>query len=66
VLVPTNKSGNFASFSNTDGYVELSREDSEFPAGIILPLHLWESPEFSQPSDVNRAQASLCDYGFRL
>jgi molybdopterin molybdotransferase len=44
VPVPTNTSGDFASLSNTDGYVELSREDSEFPAGSILPLHLWESP----------------------
>jgi molybdopterin molybdotransferase len=44
VPVPTNTSGDFAALSNTDGYVELRLEDSEFPAGSILPLHLWESP----------------------
>lgn len=42
--VPTNTSGDFASLSNTDGYVELCLEDSEFPAGSVVPLHLWDTP----------------------
>jgi len=42
--VPTNTSGDFASLGGTDGYVELRREDSEFPAGSVVPLHLWTTP----------------------
>ena len=42
--VPTNTSGDFAALGNTDGYVELCREQSEFAAGSIVPLHLWATP----------------------
>lgn len=39
--VPTNTSGDFASLSGTDGYVELQKDVSVFPAGSVVPLHLW-------------------------
>lgn len=39
--VQTNTSGDFASLSATDGYVELPREQSEFPAGTPVFLHRW-------------------------
>ena len=39
--VPTNTSGDFASLSRTDGCVELSLEQSDFPAGTAVPLHRW-------------------------
>jgi molybdopterin biosynthesis enzyme len=42
--VPTNTSGDFASLGGTDGYVELSRVQSEFPAGSVVPLHRWNQP----------------------
>ncbi len=42
--VPTNTSGDFASLSGTDGYVELALERNEFPAGSPVPLHRWISP----------------------
>lgn len=42
--VPTNTSGDFAALSGTDGYVELTREQNEFPAGSIVPLHRWAKP----------------------
>ena len=42
--VPTNTSGDFASLSGTDGYVELRKEDSEFPVGTVVPLHRWNAP----------------------
>ncbi len=42
--VPTNTSGDFASLSGTDGYVELALELSEFAAGTAVPLHRWISP----------------------
>jgi molybdopterin molybdotransferase len=42
--VPTNTSGDFASLSGTDGYVELVLEQDEFPAGSTVPLHRWISP----------------------
>jgi len=42
--VPTNTSGDFASLGGTDGYVELLREENEFPAGSVVPLHLWTNP----------------------
>ena len=41
--VPTNTSGDFASLSGTDGYVELALERNEFPAGAVVPLHRWIS-----------------------
>ena len=42
--VPTNTSGDFASLSGTDGYVELDKETSTFPADTPVPLHRWSSP----------------------
>ena len=42
--VPTNTSGDFASLSGTDGYVELAKERSEFPAGSVVPLYRWDVP----------------------
>ena len=42
--VPTNTSGDFAALGITDGYVELRREESDFPAGSVVPLHLWSMP----------------------
>jgi molybdopterin molybdotransferase len=39
--VKTNTSGDFASLSATDGYVELPKEQSEFPAGTPVFLHRW-------------------------
>ncbi len=39
--VHTNTSGDFASLSGTDGYVELPLEVSSFPAGTAVRLHRW-------------------------
>jgi molybdopterin molybdotransferase len=39
--VRTNTSGDFASLSATDGYVELAKDQSEFPAGSPVVLHRW-------------------------
>jgi len=39
--VPTNTSGDFASLSGTDGYVELGLDESEFAAGTAAQLHRW-------------------------
>ena len=39
--VRTNTSGDFAALSATDGYVELAREQSFFPAGTPVFLHRW-------------------------
>jgi molybdopterin molybdotransferase len=39
--VKTNTSGDFAALSATDGYVELARNLSEFPAGTPVFLHRW-------------------------
>lgn len=39
--VPTNTSGDFTALSATDGYVELARERSHFPAGTAVFLHRW-------------------------
>lgn len=39
--VHTNTSGDFAALSGTDGYVELDRDTSMFPAGTGVPLHRW-------------------------
>ena len=39
--VQTNTSGDFASLSSTDGYVELARDQSEFAAGSAVFLHRW-------------------------
>jgi len=39
--VQSNTSGDFASLSATDGYVELDKDQSEFPAGTPVFLHRW-------------------------
>ncbi len=39
--VKTNTSGDFASLSGTDGYVELDIETTKFAAGTGVPLHRW-------------------------
>ena len=39
--VKTNTSGDFTALSGTDGYVELAREQSHFPAGTVVFLHRW-------------------------
>ena len=42
--VQTNTSGDFASLSGTDGYVELPLEQNGFPTGTALNLHRWFNP----------------------
>ena len=42
--VKTNTSGDFASLSGTDGFVELDRQQNEFAAGTAVPLHRWSMP----------------------
>jgi molybdopterin molybdotransferase len=39
--VKTNTSGDFTALSGTDGYVELAKEQSFFPAGTPVFLHRW-------------------------
>lgn len=39
--VKTNTSGDFTALSATDGYVELAKEHSQFPAGTPVLLHRW-------------------------
>ena len=39
--VKTNTSGDFTALSATDGYVELAKEDSHFPAGTSVFLQRW-------------------------
>jgi molybdopterin molybdotransferase len=39
--VHTNTSGDFAALSGTDGYLELSLEQTHFPTGTTVPLHRW-------------------------
>lgn len=39
--VHTNTSGDFASLSGTDGYVELALDQTDFPAGTAAQLHRW-------------------------
>ncbi len=39
--VETNTSGDFSALSATDGYVELARETSYFPAGTPVYLYRW-------------------------
>lgn len=39
--VQTNTSGDFTALSASDGYVELAKETSYFPAGTPLFLHRW-------------------------
>lgn len=40
---PTNTSGDFTALANTDGYVELARDQQDFAAGSIQPFHAWQS-----------------------
>ncbi|MEM8682845.1 MAG: molybdopterin molybdotransferase MoeA [Pseudomonadota bacterium] len=40
--VPTNTSGDFAALTGTEGYLELAREQTDFPAGTTVPLHRWQ------------------------
>jgi molybdopterin molybdotransferase len=42
--VPTNTSGDFASLSGTDGYIELDKEKNEFLEGALMPLYRWDIP----------------------
>ncbi len=39
--VKTNTSGDFASLSATDGYIELTKDQNDFPAGTAVFLHRW-------------------------
>lgn len=39
--VRTNTSGDFTALAGTDGYVELSADQSDFPQGTVVPLHRW-------------------------
>ena len=39
--VQTNTSGDFASLTGTDGYLELALEDTFFETGTTVPLHRW-------------------------
>jgi molybdopterin molybdotransferase len=39
--VKTNTSGDFTALSATDGYVELAKEKSDFPAGTSVFLYRW-------------------------
>jgi molybdopterin molybdotransferase len=39
--VKTNTSGDFASLSATDGYIELAKNQTHFSAGTAVPLHRW-------------------------
>ena len=39
--VHTNTSGDFAALSGTDGYVELERDQTDFPSGTPARLHRW-------------------------
>ena len=39
--VKTNTSGDFASLSGTDGYVELAEDQTDFPSGSAVFLHRW-------------------------
>ena len=41
---PTNTSGDFASLTGTEGYVELALEQTDFPSGTTVPLHRWQHP----------------------
>ena len=43
IPVKTNTSGDFAALSATDGYVELDKEKSDFPAGTTVFLHRWQA-----------------------
>ena len=39
--VHTNTSGDFASLTGTDGYLELALEETHFKTGTTVPLHRW-------------------------
>lgn len=38
---PTNTSGDFIALGGTDGFVEIPRGASHFPAGFVVPFHSW-------------------------
>jgi molybdopterin molybdotransferase len=42
IPVHTNTSGDFASLSEADGYLELPPAESRFPAGTAAQLHRWQ------------------------
>ena len=42
VPVRTNTSGDFSALSGTYGFVELAREQADFPAGTSVALHPWK------------------------
>jgi len=39
--VPSNTSGDFGGLLGTDGFIELSPEQTEFPAGTLAPFRAW-------------------------
>ena len=39
--VHTNTSGDFASLSASDGYIELAQERTNFPSGTVAQLKRW-------------------------
>jgi molybdopterin molybdotransferase len=41
--VHTNTSGDFAALTDTDGYIELSLEETQFAAGTAAQLHRWNA-----------------------
>jgi molybdopterin molybdotransferase len=41
--VKTNTSGDFTALAETDGFVELAKEQSHFPAGSAVFLHRWST-----------------------
>ena len=38
---PSNTSGDFAGLGDTDGFVELPADETEFPAGTLAPFRAW-------------------------
>ena len=41
IPVPTNTSGDFSALGDTDGYIELAREQIHFTSGSVMPFHHW-------------------------
>ena len=40
--INTNTSGDYASLVNTDGFLELSSEENNFPKGYVAKLYRWQ------------------------